>query len=631
MDQQQQKRVEALGPAERILSSLLTFTDHLVHNRPGMVSKDPSSPVGVKWEQVIWKEEDGKKNVYKAVKVGKKTSRVLVGAMNGSTTIKNGRATVGEYRKPGLFPETVEFFYKAVADVWRMDNEFCASWASWAYPREHRDLKAVLCAFMLVQSRRGDPIIEDGEILFRDDDFRNVGEAMCLIPPSKTSDKSMNPKLLLRVGDILNLPAVAAINREMKFGNSARNPAMGRYYKTVEKWLRYREENLPLLEGLVKAGFRSTVMRLASRVGYKPATPKFFEVLRWKQAQAKDGRRTLAIGKAVKKAETWEGKSEKDICEIIEKNKPDWKRIVGLLPKSIGLTAAIVAVSVENGCLSNQDLIILTPTLEDLGLLKNPGVQKRWKAAIDKAENQRAANIARNVKTKEAKDGLQDAVDKSTEKAMKEVTKDMRVYVVVDKSGSMEGALERAQAYLTKFLGGFPLDKTHVSVFNTIGTEIIIKAPKAAAVKQAFKGHHAGGGTIYAEGVRALKKHKPKENEDAIIIFVGDELDNNPELLAPVIEKSGINPVAFGLLKVTSTQYGGGNAVTLAARQLGIPCFQVDEKMFTSDDPYAINRMMRDLIASTPVGARPRTEAPARKTLVQEIMETPLLTKPVWA
>lgn len=631
MDQQQQKRVEQLGPAERIVQSLLTFTDHLVHNRPGMVSKDPTSPVGVKWEQVIWKEEDGKKNVYKSVKVGKKTSRVLVGSMNGTTTVKNGRTVVGEYKKPGLFPQTVAFYYRAVADVWKMDNEFCARWASWAYAREHRDLKVVLAAFMLVQSRKGDPVVEAGETLFRDEDYRNVGEAMCLT----LSKTDMNPKLIVRIGDVLNLPEVAAINRELKFGNSARNPAMGRYYKVVEKWLRFREENIPMLEGLVKAGFRSTVMKLASRIGYKPTTPKFFEVLRWKQVQSKDGRRELVIGKAVKAAESWEGLTEEQVCQTITDKKMDWKRVVGLLPKTVGMTRAVVAAAVEAGCMSNQDLIILTPTLEELGLLKVPGVEKRWKAALEKAENQRAANIAKNVKTKEAKDGLAEAVDKATVKAMAEVTKDMRVYVVVDKSGSMQGALEQAQEYLTKFLGGFPLDRLHVSVFNTSGTEINIKAAKAAAVQQAFKGHTAGGGTSYAEGLRVLVKHKPTENEDAIVIFVGDEEDSNVNSLVDVTKKSGINPVAFGILKVASNQgqyFGVNDIISRAAAELGIPCFNVDTKMFTANDPYAINRMMRDLIASTPVGKRaPTYTAPVRKTLVQEIMETPLLVKPVWA
>lgn len=631
MDQQQiQQRVEQLGPAERIIQSLTTFTDHLVHNRPGMLTKDAASAIGVKWEPVIWKEEEGKKVVYKSVKIGKKTTRQRVGAMNGSLTIKEGRTTIGEYKKPGLYPQMAAHLYRQAAEVWKLDNEFAARWASWSFLREHKDLKVVLCALMLVQNRKGDPVVEGGKILFRDEDYRNVGEAMCL----NKEKKGIDPKLLLRVGELLNLKEVAEINRELGFGKSARNSIIGRYNKVVEKWLRYREENLPMLEGLVKAGFRRTVMKLACKVGYKPTSPKFFEVLRWKQVQAKDGRRELAIGKKVKKAESWAGMTEKEVCETITEKKPGWKRIVGLLPKEVGMTRAVVAAAVEAGCLSNQDLIIMTPTLEELGLLKVPSVEKHWKAAIDKANNQRAANISKNVRTKEAKEGLQEAVDKATEKALAEVTKDMRIYCIIDKSGSMQGALERAQDYLTRFLGGFPMDRLHVSVFNTIGTEINIRAPKAAAVRQAFAGHTAGGGTSYAEGVRALMKHKPKESEDSLIIFVGDEEDNNTPLLVDTIRKSGINPMAFGLLKVKANTGGYGNIVTEAASQLGIPCFNVDEQMFTSNDPYAITRMLRDLVASTPVlGTRTGRwhEQTPRKSLVQEILETELLQKPVWA
>ena len=631
MDQQQQRRLEQLGPAERIMQSLLTFTDHLVHNRPGLITKDKTSPVGVKWEPVIWKLEDGKKVLYKAVKVGKKTTRVRVGAMNGDTTVKEGRTTIGEYRAPGLFPETVAFYYRQVAEVWKLDNEFAARWASWSFQREHRDLKTVLCAFMLVQSRKGEVVLDEGKPiklengkLLEDVDFRDVGEAMCLI----RAKMDMNPKLLLRVGDVLALKEVAEINRELKFGNSARNPALGRYYKVVEKWLRYREENPKMLEGLVKAGFRSTVMRLAQRVGYKPTTPKFFEILRWKQVQSKDGRRELAIGKKVKKAETWEGKSEKEICELIADSRPDWKRIVGLLPASVGMTQAIVACAVESGCLSNQDLIIITPTLEELGLL-TPGstVEKRWKTALESAENQRAANIAKNVKTAKVKEGLQDAVDKATVKAMATVTKDLRIYFCLDISGSMQAHIAKAKEYLTKFLGGFPLDRLHVSVFNTAGREVVIQAPKAAAVEQAFRGFNAGGGTAYSEGVRVLSKHKPKEDEDTIIMFAGDEECGQPHALVPAIRQTGFNPVALGLLKVS----GQGSVVRDAAAELKIPCFEMDDKMFTSNDPYAITRMLHDLIAATPVGkGRERPEL-RRKTLIDEIIETPLLQKPVWA
>ena len=77
-------RVEALGPAESILQMLLTYADHMVHNRPGLVTPDTSSTVGVRWEPATWiAEEDGTKVVHRLVKQGKKASvrlQILRGA-----------------------------------------------------------------------------------------------------------------------------------------------------------------------------------------------------------------------------------------------------------------------------------------------------------------------------------------------------------------------------------------------------------------------------------------------------------------------------------------------------------------------------------------------------------------------
>ena len=53
MDQQQQARIEALGPAETIVATLINFTDHMVHNRTGMVTPDPQGALGVRWQPVI--------------------------------------------------------------------------------------------------------------------------------------------------------------------------------------------------------------------------------------------------------------------------------------------------------------------------------------------------------------------------------------------------------------------------------------------------------------------------------------------------------------------------------------------------------------------------------------------------
>ena len=624
------KRLETLGPAERVVQTLTAYTDHCVHNRPGYVVKDPSTPIGTTWSPVTWKEEGEPKQkvVYKLDKVGKKSIQTKVGVLQADgKTIKDGNKVVGEYRVPGLYPEAVAWVYKQIAAIWKMDHEFVAHLASWSFPKEHRDLKVVLAAFMLVQTRSGEPVLDDGKVIFHDDDHRAVGEAMCLL----RGKNDFNPKLLARVGDVLALPQVAEINRELGFGKSAREPAKGRYNKVIEKWLKNREDNPKTLDGLIKAGFRTTVMSLSRRVGYKPVTPKFFTVLRWKQKQSDDGRRVLAIGQEVTAAETWEGLSEAAICQKIVKDKPNYKRIVGLLPSSVGMTRAVMAAAIEAKCLSDQDLIILTPTLEDLGLLAVPDVAKRWKEACEKAENQRAINIARNVKKTETVEALTAAADNANAKVMEEVTKGLRVYVFVDISGSMQASLDAAKEYLKKFLGGFPLDRTHVAVFNTSASEIELKASSAAAVEHAFKGKNAGGGTAHAAGVQVLvSKYKPKPDEDALFIFVGDEGEYNNARLKEAIRAGGFTPVGFGMLKVRGED---GTIVQQTARDLGVPCFMIDEGIFK--DPYAITRTLRNLIATTPVGVAP-VGAPARtvvarKTLVQEVLETPLLVKPVWA
>jgi Mg-chelatase subunit ChlD len=607
---------ENMGAAEKILRTVLAYSDHLVHNRPGMVVADRDSVVGLRWVPVTHRLENGQQVVYRLDKLGKKTRRVRVGVLRESSSIVEGGRNVGSYRAPGLFPEVAAWMYGQVAEVWKLDNEFAARWASYAYGEEHRDLKVVLAAFLLVQSRKGDPVLEDGKLAFQDDDYRDVGEAMMLL--YRRDGKDLNPKLLLRIHDLLCLPAVSTLNRELGFGRSGRRPFTGRWHKAVERWLAFREENLKLLEGLVKAGFRRTVMELARRAGYKPRSPEFFRTLRWKQVQKDDGRRSIAIGEIMAAAESWAGLSEEAICQRIVREKPNFKRIVGLIPKELGLTRAIVAAAVEAKSVSNRDLVILSPTLEELGLFQVQEIRERWQAALSEAEDVRAANIALRVRSKATQASLQAAADDAVKKAAAEVTRGLRIYFLVDISGSMQNAIESAKRYIGQFLQGFPRERLSIAVFNTQGRKIELKHASAAGVNNAFRGIQAGGGTDYGAGVRALAGEKPGEDEDTLFIFVGDE---QAQAFDAAVARSGLRPLAFGLIKVSGGETD--RAVRETAQRLGIPCFRIDERTF--GDPYAIPRTLRALIAATPV------ERSARVSLVERILATELLQKPVWA
>src|SRR5262245_41225885 len=132
---------EQLGLAERIIQTLLSYTDHMVHNRLGIVRPDNRLEVGARWEPVTHKEERGQKVVYQLKKVGKKSVQEAIGVLRDDGKIMNGRAVVGEYRPAGIFPEVATWMYAQVADVWTFDNEFVACWASYAFGQEYRDLK----------------------------------------------------------------------------------------------------------------------------------------------------------------------------------------------------------------------------------------------------------------------------------------------------------------------------------------------------------------------------------------------------------------------------------------------------------------------------------------------------------
>jgi hypothetical protein len=624
---------ESLGPAQRIIDSAIAHVDHMYHGRPGIVSADRSSPVGVVWKPVKHKLEQGVKVVYGIEKLpgAKKVKKTRLGVLRDDNKIYSTpsapESPLGRFHRSGLFAEVITHIYRQILAVWKLDNEFAARWASYVFDQDHQDMKVIMAAFMIVQSRKGDPIRgDDGTAICEDEDYRQIGEAIMLLRRDK---KDLNPKQLLRIRDVLLLPEIVAINRDEGFGGtSMREPPLGRWNKVITKWLEYREKNPRVLDGLVKAGFSGYVKQLARLVGYKPAHPSFFEKLRWEQDQSKLGHRTIKVGEKVAAAETWDDLSEEQICERIVKTKPGWKRIVGFLPKR-GVTQAVVAAAIEAGSFSDKDLIIATPTFEDLGLLKIPAIRARWEAATKNATDMRAANVARNVRSKDVKEKLQEAADKAVAKAVEAEMRGLDIYLFVDISGSMSSAIEHGKRILNKLVPAFSVEQLHVRVFTETARDVEIKPAKGTknatkeTVDLAFRGINAGGGTNYGGCFR--KAPTPNKDHDVVCIFVGDEEEQGH--FEHEVRASGLNPVAFGLVRLGNKR---PTIVQDTAARLKIPCFMIDPATF--DDVYAVPRVMRNMISATPVGVAPASSTKiVRETIIDKILATPLLTKPTWA
>ncbi|WP_375771555.1 VWA domain-containing protein [Archangium gephyra] len=571
------------GPAEKLLDLVLGGSAHLWHNRPGL---DVNG---------VWHPAQG-------------ASADLV---RRSTPVK-----------PGLFVPSAVKLYRQLLDIYRLNTDLMAHFASYALTQtDWRDLKVATCALMLVQSHSGQPVREDdGSIAFLDDDFRVIGEAMILHYERK-STRMLTPKAVLRVAELLETPEIARLNREAGFGDPAsRKAPLGRWKSVATKWLRLREQNLPMLQGLVKAGYKETLKRIARKAGYKPVTQAFFEVLGWKQKQAAAGHRSVGLeGLHLVKRERFDGLSEAEICEWIELERLSYKEVVGRLPKDLGLTPAIMAALLPS--LSDRDLRILTPTLEELGLMTDPAIRGRWEKAVQTATDQRALHIVKNVRSQELKAKLEEASDNAAKAAVAEATAetDVRVMFLIDKSGSMEGAIEQSKEALSRILAGFPLEKLHIASFDTMGTVLKPKAASRAAVQHMLQGIQASGGTTHAAGVHALHRAGVRVPEEAklICIVVGDEAGEAGDQFARAFRECGYSVAAMAMLVSVASAANRGNTVRTCAGQLKVPFSEVAVDQF--EDPYQVPRVLKALMdAPTAVGA-------SQSGWVERVMRTPLL------
>ncbi len=360
-----------LGPAEKLLDLVLSSSAHLWHNRPGLDVKG------------VWHPKP----------------------RSGQAVAKAAKPV-----SPGLFVPAATALYTRLLEIHSLNNELMAHFASYALKEtDWRDLKVACAALMLVQTKSGQPIREDdGSIAFLDDDYRAIGEAM-LLSYEKKSARMMTPKAVLRVAEFLETPEIARLNRAAGFADPAsKKPPLGRWKRAATHWLQFREQNVAMLQGLVRAGFKETIKSIARKCGYKPQSAAFFEILGWKQKQSSAGHRSVGLtGLKLEKRERFDGLSEAEICEMIETQKLLYKDVVGRLPKDVGLTPAIMVALLPS--LSDKDLRILTPTLEELGLMNDPEIRNRWEAAIETATDQRALNIAKNVKSTALKARLEEA------------------------------------------------------------------------------------------------------------------------------------------------------------------------------------------------------------------------------
>lgn len=578
------------GPLEAAIDRIMGSSAHLWHGRHGTV-------VGGKWAAL-------KKKIPKMAERG------------------------ADILRPGFFAPAAVALYQDLLIVYKTNPLLLAHLASWTLAEsDWKDLKVALAALLLAQPEAM---------------FREVGEAMVLAWDKKLGKRAFNAKQVLRVAEFLDHPEIFRLNVEAGFCSSTRRQAYrGRWTSAADRYLLVRERNPHLMDGLVKAGFRRTLAEISRKVGYRPETSTFFQRLRWEQHQPPGGHRTVAIGVAVeKRKDTFDGMSEEQICAKIRRDRLKYAEVVGRLPAGLGLTQAIMVALLPH--MSDKDLIILSPTLEAMGLLEDKQVYAMWLRATQQATDQRALNVAKNVKSADLKDKLEEAGAVAVKKAVSEAVKDdkIRILFLIDISASQQGAVEKSKELVPRILtglGGDGGERLHVASFNSVGTVIQIGGRRVSDIQKVLGMLRASGGTDHRLGVRALYNSGVRQasDETLIIFVVGDEAGEPGRELAEAIRQCGYRPAAFGLVVNlgSNVSMGRGQTVRDCAAHMRIPYSEVELSEF--DDPYAVPRVLRRMIdAPTPdsqqqgqvVHAAPSVR---RMGWIERVMSTPLLVPPI--
>jgi hypothetical protein len=271
---------------------------------------------------------------------------------------------------------------------------------------------------------------------------------------------------------------------------------------------------------------------------------------------------------------------------------------------------------------SDKDFAILTPTLEEFGLLDHAAIRERWRESLGRLDDQRARNIAKNVRKRELAEQLDQAADAAVSRAVEEATGDADVHIMflVDVSASMEGAIELSKQALSMIVQGFPEEKLHISCFNTVGYLMKPKHYSGKGIRHMLKAVMAGGGTMYSAGMAVFKANRVRIPEGAglIVFAVGDEAGESGEDFARNMRSFGYTPSAFAHIVNVANGWARGHTVRRASETLGVPYTEVSIAQL--QDVYQVQRTLKGILEAQPFRGS--------ESLIEKILRTELLTKP---
>lgn len=324
------------------------------------------------------------------------------------------------------------------------DPLFLAHFVSYAFKKmDSKDLKVVALFANSLSDADGTPFFAGAEL--KKPNWRSVSQAAFIM---------LDPKLALRV--------LKLANSKRAFGRLTNGTHFSKTLKTAaRKYLKYREVNPKMLQGIRKAGLSKTVISMY-RIARLAPSPEAVRILRWKQKPGFPG-----SGVKIEKSETFnfKGLSDLEVAQKIRAEKLKPQAVLGALPDKL---SPVIAAAILEQCTGDQ-AVVLTSMFEEQGLLKNKEVKEVYTAKLKTAKQ--ALDRVERIRTE---------LDEQTKAVMKDLKADVRkeqvgdigkVFMHIDVSGSMTDAINIAKekgAIVAECVKN-PAENFHWGIFSGVG------------------------------------------------------------------------------------------------------------------------------------------------------------------
>jgi len=477
------------------------------------------------------------------------------------------------------------------------DPYFLARFTSYAIKKlDSKDLKVITTFANSLSDADGTPFITG-----KDSEGRPVYSPTFNKPNlrivSQAAIQELDPKLVSRVIEIANLKqALGSRKKATHFANSLKT--------AIRKYVRFREQNPKAIEGIKKAAFAPTFKGIYQMMHMKP-NQTTADILGWRQGSIKKGN----VEKIDKKnLLDFTGLSDIDIAQKIRDEKIPVLGAMGALPNKM---SPVIAVALLEQATGNQ-AVILRNLFDSQGLLKHKDVLnvfeekvKTAKTALDRVEkintevDQEVQKVLKTAKAAKRKSDVGDIG---------------KVYVHIDISGSMSGAIEFAKnhgAIIAECVKE-PQENFFWGAFNTQGYSL---SKPQSFEKDAFMaslyGLQAGGGTDCLACYSDARKNNC--DTDIYITDQGHTCAPIDQMIKAFDAKGYSRPKA-----VVIVDFSGGredDRFKKPLEQLGIPVSTIKPEALTE------SALVSQAIRTALLGAT---------AVIDEIMQFPLLRLPEW-